>query len=190
MGFTQPDPDLFHAWASYRAARSHLMDFVDSVQQPLLEVLLSALHAVKPETTRAALADFATRGKIEKRVLTKLTKVMVEFCVPAGGPVRVAAGMHAGYGQPLFAVELRSAVPEGAKGDAASRVLIGGGFEEWRPRWLWRPMPLPDELIASTDLQQSAIEFCRDSFEVIARSGVLDLEVSVASPPDDEEEGA
>ena len=34
MGFTRPDTDLFRAWAKYKQARKHMIDFVDTLRRP------------------------------------------------------------------------------------------------------------------------------------------------------------
>ena len=98
MGFTRPDTDLFRAWTKYVPAREHMIDFVDTLRLPLLEVLRDALTGTQPGARRADLADFASRGKTTPRVVVpRLGKVSVGFRVPASGPERLQVGMHHGH---------------------------------------------------------------------------------------------
>ena len=84
MGFTKANPELFQAWANYPVARQHLVEFLDTMRRGLLDELRAVL--VGPDAPPQAAADFATKGKSERGVVTQLGEVFVGFRVPAGGP--------------------------------------------------------------------------------------------------------
>jgi hypothetical protein len=110
MGFTKADTSLFTAWATYPTARSHLVDFVDSVRRPLLDALREALVPEEPadSLSRIASADVVSVGKKVKRVVTpKLGEIQVKFRVPADGLARIDVGVW-GWGKPRFLVAVKA----------------------------------------------------------------------------------
>jgi hypothetical protein len=86
MGFTNAKPELFEAWARFPDARGHMIDFVDSIREALLDALREELLRPGNGTmARQELAGFAGRGRKQDRVISPaLGKVVAGFKVPAG----------------------------------------------------------------------------------------------------------
>jgi hypothetical protein len=70
----------------------------------------------------------------------------------------------------------------------AVSALTEQGFENWQGRALARYLPLHDELLGAPDLERGVIDFARESFARIVRSGVLALEPE-AQPMGETDEG-
>lgn len=172
MGFTAADPDLFTAWSKYVDARTHMVDFVDSVRLRLLDELRESLTE-QPDRPNdpAARADFVTIGKVGKVVTPRLGKVLIRFRLPAGGQERLWAGMW-GWGDPRFFVE--TAHP--GEPTAAVKHLHAGGFESWNNKLLTRYLPLDRAMLENpTVLRDNVIGFSRSSFDAIVKSRILDV---------------
>lgn len=185
MGFTHADTDLFKAWANYVPAREHMIDFVDTVRQPLLEVLCDALAETQPGVDRAGLASFASRGTTTPRVVVpRLGTVTFSFRIPAKGPERLQAGIHHGPGEPNFFIDVL--VPDTPARTPALKKLTPKGFWAWQGG-VGADLSLTDELLLSPELQETVVEFSRTRFQMIADSGILALQPA-AVPQDEEDE--
>lgn len=177
MGFTQPDMDLFGAWAQYAEARQHMVDFIDAVRRPVLGALRDELASGESNVrAREALADFMTYGKIKRVVAPRLGKVVIEFKIPADGQIRLSAGVW-GWGDPRFFVDLPfpKMDDKSERARAAVTALKKSGFESWRDRVLTRYLPLDAELLGASDLEEQIVDFAQETFRHIVVSGVLDL---------------
>jgi len=187
MGFTRPDIDLFRAWAKYGPARQHMIDFVDTLRRPLLEVLRDALAVTQPGVGRADLADFVSRGtKTPRVVVPRLGHVAVGFRIPASGPERLQAGMHHGHGEPGFVIDVHA--PDTPARTPAFNKLSPNGFWEW-PKGVGSDLSLTNELLLSADLQEKVIEFSRTRFQMIADSGILALQPAAVPQDEDDDSG-
>jgi hypothetical protein len=177
MGFTQPDQNLFNAWAQFAAARKHMVDFVGHVREPLLGTLRNELATARGEgDARESLAGFKTYGKVKRTVTPRLGKVVVEFRIPADGKMRLWAGVW-GWGDPRFFVELPfPRMDESDSARAAVAELKKGGFKSWRDRHLTRYLPLTADLLGAADLEEQVVDFARESFALVVLNGILDLE--------------
>jgi predicted nuclease with RNAse H fold len=188
MGFTHADTDLFRAWAKYVPAREHVIDFVDTLRQPLLEVLCDALAETQPGVDRADLAGFASRGTTTPRVVVpRLGTVTFSFRIPAKGPERLQAGMHHGPGEPNFFIDVL--VPDTPARTPALDKLTPKGFWAWQGG-VGADLSLTDELLLSPELQETVVEFSRTRFQMIADSGILALQPAAVPQDEDEESGA
>lgn len=187
MGFTKANMELFRAWANYPIARQHLTEFLDTMRRALLDELRAALGG--SDAVVQAAADFATRGKSERVVVSQLGKVSVVFRVPAGGPESLWVGLW-GWGDELyFFVEV--GYPVATETDAelcsnAVEILRGHGFTSHRGRSLSRELELTPELLANGDLQPKVLGFAKQSFAVLGQSRVFELGASAAIPMGDE----
>jgi hypothetical protein len=185
MGFTRPDPDLFRAWAVSVYARDHMVDFVDSLRRPLLDLLRTALADEQPKARHASLAAFATVGKKQRAVHPQQGKVLVRLRVPAAGPERVSVGVW-GWGEPRFVVEVAYPSGDDAAARAAIATLTEAQFKNWRNQVLSRYLVLDADLLARDTLQEEVLDFARNSFRAIVRSGVLKLRGERVTAPSDE----
>jgi hypothetical protein len=185
MGFTSADVALFDAWAVYPRARAHMVDFVNSVADALLDALRDELAVVAPRMPRDALAALSTRGKVKRVVTPRLGKVDVTLRIPTDGAERISAGLW-GWDDPRFFVE----VPFPAVGSPdrarrkASIALKECGFGHWRERSFVRQLPLTEDLLRAPDLPERVVRFAGECFRGIAQSGILAFE---PAPPRSEE---
>ena len=189
MGFTKANPELFQAWANYPAARQHLVEFLDTMRRALLDRLRTAL--AEDGIPREAAAGFFTRGKVKRTVVPKLGSVLVGFRVPAARRERLWAGLW-GWGDPRFVVMIPYPAymdTDRERAAAAVASLLAADFTNSKDRWLRRYLPLTPERLATADLQEQVLDFARESFASIARSGVLQLASSAAAPADEDETG-
>lgn len=95
-----------------------------------------------------------------------------------------------GWREPRFIVELPYPA---AAGDAEVRAravptLLEAGFESWRDKLLTRYLPLAPEMLTAPDLEERVVRFANESFNVVARSGILDLAATVVVEADDDDE--
>ncbi|MGA9762622.1 MAG: PD-(D/E)XK nuclease family protein [Gaiellaceae bacterium] len=187
MGFTQPDQNLFNAWAQYISARQHMIDFLGHLREPLLGALREKLAAANRDAKHESLASFKTYGKGKRTITPRLGKVVIEFRVPADKDVRLWSGVW-GWDEPRFFVELP--FPKAGSEDKAKEaisLLKQCGFESWRDRLLTAYLPLTGELLSAPDLEERVVDFARGSFRQIVSSGILQLE-AVEEPPTEEED--
>ena len=98
-------------------------------------------------------------------------------------------GWHVGLGDPRFIVELpypSTAVPAEARKPVVES-LLGAGFETWRDQVLTNYLPLTPNVLEDPELGPNILSFARDSFGLIARSGILELvPVEVVEPDADD----
>ena len=174
MGFTSPQASLFQAWSQYPQARKHIVDFINTVREPLEQALSAAIAAAPGEKPRPRLV---TRGKSKVAVAKYLGKILVRFDLGPPGPEWIQAGVW-GWGEPRFFVELP--YPKGGgSSEAAAEVtaaLREQGFESWKEQILSCYLPLDDALLQATDIEDHVLRFASRCFEQIATSGILELE--------------
>jgi len=74
-------------------------------------------------------------------------------------------------------VELPYPAAEGGprRRNAAVGALLDAGFESWRDKILGRYLRLDQGILSSPDLQERVLDFTRESFRLIASSGVFAL---------------
>lgn len=175
MGFTKANDELFRAWANYPIARQHLMEFIDTMRRALLDELRLAL--VGPGRSGEAAAEFSTRGKLERAVIPRLGTIHIGFRVPADGPERLWVGVW-GCGELYFFVEVGYPVATEASAKRCAKAvesLVDQGFTNVRDSSLTREIELTAELLADDELQVKMLEFARESFAMMKRSGVFKL---------------
>ena len=192
MGFTQPDQNLFNAWAQFYEARRHIVDFVDKIRMPLLDTLRDELASEgQGAKEREGLARFFTYGKVKRTVTPRLGKVVVEFRIPADGKKRLWAGVW-GWGDPRFIVEIPfpKMASESDRALTAVAELKKGGFESWHDQILTRYLGLTPELLSAPDLEEQVVSFAKESFRRIAASGILNLEPGEEEPLEEDVVGA
>lgn len=182
MGVTNVKPELLRAWAQTSDARKHAVAFMEGLRSPLLVALQEALEPAFPRLAPGDRADVTPAPSHGRR-----PQVDVQFYVPRGGEVRAAAQLWA-YEDFRFAASVRYPSDDrSAHARQAIAHLAGVGFENWKDRWLWRSTPLDQELLESPDLADRLLAWGRETFEQIAVSGVLTLDVEPLSPADEDE---
>lgn len=180
MGVTRVEPDLLEAWSKAAVARQHAVAFMDGLRAPLLAGLQEALASVLPHLAASDRA-YATPTSNGRR-----PQVDVQFAIPRGGDVRAAAQLWA-WEDFRFAVSARYPADDRSEGArTAVADLARGGFDNWKNRWLWRSRRLDQELLTAPDLAERLLEWARETFDMIATSGILSVDVTpVASEEDD-----
>lgn len=172
MGVTRVKPELLRAWAQAVPARNHAVAFMQSMRPSLLAAFQEALAPVFPDLepeARASAADTPTAGR--------RPQVDVNLRVPHDGEFRVAAQLWA-WEDFRFVVSVRYPADDRSQpAREALATLDAARFENYKNRGLWRSLPLDDELLASPVLTDRLLEWARESFDLIASSGVLSLDV-------------
>jgi hypothetical protein len=188
MGVTRVKPELLRAWAQAVPARNHVVAFMQGMRPSLLAGLQEALGPVFPDlapAARASAADTPTAGR--------RPQVDVNFFVPRGdeergGEERVAAQLWA-WEDFRFTVSVRYPADDRSQGArVALASLDAAGFVNWKNSWLWRSLPLDDELLASPALTDRLLEWAKESFDLIAASGVLGFDVLPLAPAAEDEQ--
>jgi hypothetical protein len=183
MGVTRVKPELLRAWAQAVPARQHAVAFMQGMRPSLLAGLQEALEPVFPDLApedRASAADTPTAGR--------RPQVDVNFFIPSGGEARLAAQLWA-WEDFRFTVSVR--YPADNRSEAAKAALASldaAGFANWENSWLWRSLPLDDELLANTGLTDRLLEWARETFDLIAATGVLSFDVVPLASADDDEQ--
>jgi hypothetical protein len=156
---------------------------MEGLRSPLLIALQEALEPAFPSllaTDRAGVTPAPSSGR--------RPQVDVQFDVPRGGEVRVAAQLWA-WEDFRFAVSAR--YPSEDRSPEARQAIAhvaACGFENWKNRWLWRSLPLGQELLESPELAYRLLEWAKESFGKIAASGVLVLAAEPLPPESGEED--
>lgn len=177
MGFTNPDPSLFDTWSTIRRAAGHAEDFLNALQQPLLEALQDAL--AKDGLT----ADFfrAQRGRGRPVISKRWSGIIdLQFRIPADGRESVRAGIFAynpptrfyiapQHGRRLSA--RRQYLPEPLR--EAVSTLGAAGF---RDHDLHAFYELTGERLGSPTLEEEIIVWAHEKFAALAASGLLDAQ--------------
>ena len=115
---------------------------------------------------------------------------MSSSTVPAGGQARASAQLWA-WEDFRFSVSARyPAHDRSPEAKQALSQLASAGFWNWKNRWLWRSMPLDDDMLGSSELADRLLEWARESFAMIAASGLFLLEAApnAIEPDDDRDE--
>lgn len=182
MGVTRVKPELLRAWARAVPARQHAVAFMQGMSPSLLAGLQEALEPLFPDLApeaRASAAETPTAGR--------RPQVDVNFFIPSGGEERAAAQLWA-WLDFRFTVSVRYPADDRSQAaKAALASLDAAGFENYKNRWLWRSLPLDDELLASPALTDRLLEWAKESFDLIAATGVLGFDVLPLVTPDDEQ---
>jgi hypothetical protein len=181
MGVTKVKPELLRTWANAVEARKHAVAFMEGLREPLLVGLQEALEPAFPHLgrdSRASVAPAPSNGRNPQ--------VNVEFFVPRGGEMRASAQLWA-WEDFRFAVSVRyPAEDRSADAKEAIARLATAGFDNWKNRWLWRSLPLADRLLESPELEDSILNWARESFDQIAASRIFLLDIEPL-PPEGEE---
>lgn len=175
MGVVRIDPELLMTWARAAPARHHAVALAESLRNPLLEALRDVLQLARPERPRWELASASDAIPDGRR-----PQIDLEYTVPAGGDVSVVSQLWA-WEDFRFAVSVKyPANDRTSKARAAIAYLARVDFGNWKNLWLWRSMPLHEELLKSDGLVETLLEWAREGFAHIVESGILEL------PPDSE----
>jgi PD-(D/E)XK nuclease superfamily len=176
MGFTEPKPELFEVYGHMRTAAAHTDRFLEVLRHPLLDALRSARGGGKD---KADLAGDPKRKPVIMR--SRNGAAEIPFVVPAGGRIRVRAGLFA-YDPPTrFAI-----APHGAERLTASldprevRVrdaLIDAGFRERKgqQRDLRALLDLDEEILRSDQLEERIVDWARCKFMAMEEAGFFAL---------------
>jgi hypothetical protein len=189
MGFTNPDPDLFRAWAMVRRSAKHAEEFLKALQMPLLEALSAAV-----EGTPLGQVDFYRAKKGAGRpVISKSWNGIIDLPFRVGGRLSVRAGVFAynpptrfyvapHYGRRLSA--RRARLPAQARVEVEQ--LIEGDFREYD---LHAFLELDDAQLASPSLEGDVVRWAHDRFSELARTTLLEAqhELAAKTQPTDEE---
>lgn len=171
MGVTKVKPELLRAWAQTAGARKHAVAFMEGLRNPLLAAFQEALEPAFPNldaSERAAVTEAPSNGR--------KPQVDVQFFIPRGGEIRAAAQLWA-WEDFRFAVSAR--YPADDRSDEARNAiaqLAAHGFENWKDRWLWRSLPLNQQLLECPDLGDQLLRWARETFGQIAASRIFVLE--------------
>jgi hypothetical protein len=188
MGFTRADPTLFTIWAQQRVARKHVEELLRLLQPPLLVALQGTLgggtDSADSYRTRSGrpVVSWAVWGKAD-----------LPFRVPRNGPPRVRAGLM-GWSPPVsFFVEphggaswIRGARGRGPAVERAVHGLLDLGYHAKHFRAY---LPLPDELLTSSTLEEKIVTWAGDRFGEIVRSGLFDVAAADVPATPDEDSG-
>lgn len=181
MGVTKVKPELLRSWAQAAEARRHAVAFMEGLRSPLLVAVQEAFEPAFP--TLAA----SERAGVTPTSNGKRPQVDVQFHVPRAGEVRAAAQLWA-WEDFRFAVSARyPSEDRSAEARHAIAHLAASGFENWKNRWLWRSLPLDQELLESSELADRLLEWAKESFGQIAGSGILVLAAQPLPPESDDQ---
>lgn len=183
MGFTKPDPALFHAFAAARLATRHMEEFLRVLEAPLLRSMQDVLGG------ESGASLYWERGGRFSR--DKWGRLDIPFRVPAGGPRRIRAGLFGWEPPTSFFVQplptqrwdIRQLPGQAAESVAMLR------SKGWDPRWLRKYRALDAEIVQSGALEERVLAWATSCFEELRDSGFLALPVeTVASSTGPEED--
>jgi hypothetical protein len=184
MGVTRVKPELLRAWAQAVPARQHAVAFMQGMRPSLLAGRQEALTPVFPNLPpeeRASAAATPTAGR--------RPQVDVNFFIPAGDPAERAAAQLWAWEDFRFTVSVRYPADDRSQAArAALESLDAAGFANWRNSWLWRSLPLDDDLLESPDLTDQLLDWAKETFDLVAASGVLSFDAAPLTPAPDEDE--
>jgi hypothetical protein len=172
MGFKNPEPALFDAYAGARLARLHMEGFLSALEQPLLERLQDT---VGPRLTASRYwpnggrFSYARDGRID-----------IPFRVPAEGEWRVRAGV-AGWEPPTSAFHVQPAPSQRWNAKVASMSERARGAveflvaHEFDREWMRVCLPLTQELVRAPDFEERVVDWAHGQFRIVRESGILEV---------------
>lgn len=183
LGVTRVDATLVNSWASYLDGRKILVDLLDDIRQPVLEIIRRELSAKYPRAgTPGKLCAPLAHGKGKVVVKTAQSEVRTGYRIPARCKEAVlSAVFYAREGAPHFAIEAWpiDGYARLDRGESslvkASRQLLRAGFDAENGCW-WR-QHAGTEFLRRKDVSLRLLEFAEADIREIVQSGLLSKDI-------------